>query len=119
MKWTDDDPLATDILSARLRAKFYGAQVITYRPFILKVLEHSAAKSSKPGEAISEDFLREVNAPVVNKDATRMDEIDPKVLDYAKKCIKALINSTKAFYGLGNPGRVRLIVTNIWGTAHA
>jgi hypothetical protein len=107
MKWTDNDPLATDILSARLRAKFYGAQVITYR------------RSLQPGETISENYVREIGAPAVNKDATRIDEIDPKVLDYAKKCIKALINSTKAFHGLGNPGKVRLIVTNIWGTAHA
>ncbi len=33
-KFQPDDPPASDILAARLRAKYWGAQVITYRPFI-------------------------------------------------------------------------------------
>jgi hypothetical protein len=33
------DPPAKDILSARLRAKFWDAQVILYRPFIRQILE--------------------------------------------------------------------------------
>jgi hypothetical protein len=37
---------ASDILGARLRAKYYGAQVITYRPFVINILEMSSAPSS-------------------------------------------------------------------------
>ncbi|KAG4430252.1 hypothetical protein IFR05_014263 [Cadophora sp. M221] len=90
MKWdaTKGEP-ATNILEARLRAKYYGAEVITYRHFILKVLEK------------------------------RIEEPDVKVLNYIECGIRALIFSTRAFYGLGNPGKDRLIVTNVWGTAHA
>jgi hypothetical protein len=119
MKWTDADPPAKDILEARLRAKYYGAQVITYRHFVLKILEHSAAKTSKPGEQISSEFKTGIAVPSINSKATRPEDFDPKVLEYAKKCIRALNKSTTAFYGVGDPITQRLIVTNIWGTAHA
>jgi hypothetical protein len=90
LKWDEKDLPATDILGARLRAKFYGAKVITYRNFLLSILQIS------PNE-----------------------KLKPEVVQYAIKCIKALIKSTTAFYGLGDPGSKRLMVTNIWGTAHA
>jgi hypothetical protein len=77
-----------------LQAKFYGAEVITYRSFLLRILQHSATP----------------NAGM---------EIEPEVVDYAAKCIRALVKSTSAFHGLGDPGSKRLVVTNIWGTAMA
>ncbi|GKU11591.1 unnamed protein product, partial [Fusarium langsethiae] len=43
-------------------------------------------------------------------------DIDPIVVELAKKGIKALIESTRAFHGLGDK---RPIITNIFGTAHA
>ncbi|CZR69384.1 uncharacterized protein PAC_19284 [Phialocephala subalpina] len=82
-------PPATDILTARLRAKFYGAQVITYRPYVQKILELSS-----PGTVSSDRSARAVYA--IRREGS-----------------KALINSTRAFHGLG--GR-RLIMTNVWGT---
>jgi len=115
--WSDTDPPARDILTARLRAKFYGAQVITYRNFVLKILEHSASKSQNSGQRISTDFRTGISGvPSINKNATRPEEIDPQALNYARNCIRALIKSTTAFHGLGDG---RLIVTNVWGTAHA
>ena len=90
---------ANEILRARLRAKFYGAEVITYRHFILKVLERDSA--GDVGGQIAPEYL------------------DPKVLYYMECGFKALIFSTQAFHGLGDPGKDRLIVTNVWGTAHA
>lgn len=123
MAWREDDPPATEILGARLRAKYYGAQVITYRPFVLNLLEHSARSNSAPVPPADKlplgGFKASVGAPQVNSNATRMEDVDPKVLGYARSCIKALIKSTTAFHGLGDPGKDRLIVTNIWGTAHA
>lgn len=116
MEWEEDDPPATDILRARLRAKFYGARVITYRDFVLKILEHSAASSKYRGEQISNNFIRDVAVPRLNAGA---QEIDPKIIAYAERGINALIKSTTAFHGLGNPAHQRLRVTNIWGTAHA
>jgi hypothetical protein len=116
LKWNDDDPPAKDILLARLRAKYYGAQVITYRNFVLKILEHSA---QDPTQKASLDFKAELGLPTINARATRKEEVDQKLLGYAARGLKALENSTTAFYGLGDPGKDRLIVTNIWGTAHA
>ncbi|PVH69182.1 hypothetical protein DL98DRAFT_554553 [Cadophora sp. DSE1049] len=80
---------ATDTLGAQLRAKYYKTKVITYRHFILTVLKQGST------------------------------DVDAKVLNYIECGIRALISSTRAFYGLGNPGKDRLIVTNIWGTAYA
>ena len=134
MQWGPDDPPATDILRARLRAKYYGAKVITYRHFLLQILEHSYAlkhpekpeheseqpKTDKRGQAqeeFREPYKHAVEGiPRLEKTTTHLD---PRIREYASECIKALINSTTAFHGLGDPGSQRLIVTNIWGTAHA
>lgn len=102
---------ATTILGARLRAKYYGAQVITFRHFVLKILE----MSSKGGDNVSEEFKANISAPAIGD----LKELDFKVMQFARNGIKALINSTRAFHGLGDPGSERIIVTNVWGTAHA
>lgn len=98
MYWDPDKgDQATDILNARLRAKFYGAQVITYRFFVLQLLEGSRPSQTVPEIAVGEKTKR----------------------DYASKGLRALIHSTKAFHLLAPPGDKKLIVTNVWGTAHA
>lgn len=102
---------AIDILGARLRAKYYGAQVITYRHFVLKILE----MSTQGGEKVTDEFKENISAPQVMNGA----ELSSKSMQFARNGIKALIYSTKAFHGLGEPGRDRITVTNIWGTAHA
>jgi len=120
LNWdVDKGEPAKDILGARLRAKYYGAQVITYRHFVLKILEHSPTRTSQHGQQIADDFLDEIKVPTISKNVTTADEIDSMVLQYARNGIKALIFSTKAFHGLGDPAKDRLIVTNVWGTAHA
>lgn len=101
MVWKPDDPPSNDILSARLRAKYYGTEVITYRPFLKMVMNRPwwIAQSSTSDSPLPEE-----------------QEISPKILEYAKLCIRSMENSTRAFH---NMGRERLIVTNVWGTAHA
>lgn len=94
MWWEENDAPPKDILAARLRAKFYGAANITYRPFLMMVI-------NRPSKF-------DPHAPVEN--------IPQRVLSYAKDCISALINSTKSFWGMTQG---RLIVTNVWGTVHA
>jgi hypothetical protein len=123
LSWRETDPPAKNILGARLRAKYYGAEVITYRSFVLKLLVDTAAKSPK---STTVGIIQEYKSNIVDLPSggaitrtTRSEDIDPKVWIYAERCITALINSTTAFYQLGDPGRDRLIVTNIWGTAHA
>lgn len=109
---------ATDILNARLRAKYFGARVITFRHYVLKFLERSPGKSGVQ-QHVAGEYLAKFKAPVVDPEATRLEDFDPIAVEYAEAGIKALINSTKAFYGMGPPGEKRLIVTNVWGTAHA
>ena len=115
MVWEEDDPPATDILSARLRGKYYGAKVITYRHFVLKILENSSKSISIEGEQVSNEFKNNIDVPRISKDNNSRDA--EKVLKYTRDCISALVKSTTAFHGL--PESQRLIVTNVWGTAHA
>lgn len=90
MRWAEHDLPPDDILAARLRAKFHGAEVITYRPFLKMVLNRS---------------------PEIG-----LEDISPKIMNYSRLCIRAMVDSTRAFHGMGEG---RLIVTNVWGTAHA
>ncbi|KAM0221092.1 hypothetical protein ACHAPA_003443 [Fusarium lateritium] len=116
----EDDPPADDILAVRLRAKYWGAQVITYRPFIRQILQFSHSiknhASSPNFPTVSSEFRQDVTAPVIHPKARTHGDIDPQVVELAKKGIKALIESTRAFHGLGDK---RPIITNIFGTAHA
>jgi len=116
-KFDQDDPPATDILAARLRAKYYGALVITFRPFIRQVVQFNLHRTTLHSPApISGDFRSELTVPVIGPEATTENDIDPLIIEYAKKGIQALIQSTKAFHGLGPQ---RFIITNVFGTAHA
>ncbi|KAF5657488.1 hypothetical protein FHETE_10407 [Fusarium heterosporum] len=116
----EDDSPADDILTARLRAKYWGAQVITYRPSIRQILQFShwiKNHASSPNfPTVSSEFRQDVIAPVIHPKARTHRGIDSQVIELAKKGIKALIESTRAFHGLGYK---RPIITNIFGTAHA
>ncbi|AEO62243.1 uncharacterized protein THITE_40970 [Thermothielavioides terrestris NRRL 8126] len=116
-KFNHSDPPAGDILSARLRAKYWGAQVITYRPFVRQILEFNFQRTY-PNEAPmpESDFRTDVSIPVIGPDARSADDIPQEIIDYAVKGIQALIESTRAFHGLKEK---RFIVTNVFGTAHA
>jgi len=109
MTWdTKKGELATDILHARLRAKYYGAQVITYRPFILKIMELQRS-----------DANNDHGTPPDKERSSILEPLDPKIRDCARRGIEALVHSTTAFHNVVDCSKQRLIVTNIWGTAHA
>lgn len=123
---------SNDILHARLRAKWYGAGVITFRPYILAILEASASRQQRENESLQQEDLgyhgartnhpqcfNSFGKPILSADAKGPDDIDPRTRAYAKKALLALIHSTSAFHDVADPGSKRLIVTNIWGTAHA
>ena len=103
MVWSEDDPPANDILSARLRAKYYGTEVITYRPFLKMIM-------NRPSR-IAQGFRETPTASNIPEEV-----ISPKILKYTRLCIRAMENSTRAFHGMEGG---RLIITNVWGTAHA
>lgn len=113
-KFNEDDPPANDILAARLRAKYWGAQVITYRPCIKAILDLSfdlRCKEPGPGGRMAQ--THEEVSPNVKR---QLGELGQEVWDHARKGIRALVESTQAFHGLGEK---RPIITNVFGTAHA
>lgn len=116
-KFDPDDPPAKDILSARLRAKYWGAHVITFRPFVKQILDFNSDRSAVRAAARMSAGLRgEFSGPVIGPDVEHESDIDPQILGYAEKGIRALIESTRAFHGLEDK---RFVITNVFGTAHA
>ena len=120
LKFKENDNPARDILAARLRAKYWGAQVITYRPFIRQILQFSHSishhHSSSPNPQPWNEFREGIIAPVIQPGTKSLSDIDGAVVQLAKKGIKALIESTRAFHNLDDG---RPIITNVFGTAHA
>ncbi|KAK1750565.1 hypothetical protein QBC47DRAFT_119169 [Echria macrotheca] len=112
-KFKHNDPPATDILAARLRAKYWGAQVITYRPFIRQILGHNHKKLSMRSPA---DFNADGSGQSGMQDVSMDTEITDDMVENAVKGIRALIESTRAFHGLEDK---RFVITNVFGTAHA
>lgn len=115
--WNDDDELPSDILAARLRAKYWGARYLVNRPFLdyaLHIMPH--IKDGRPIEAVARDCngnMRDKAEIHLFKAIERMgDEVVWKAVG---RCIDAAMHSTVAFDGVPD----RLIVTNIHGTAHA
>ena len=113
LQWEDDEEPSTEINDARLRAKYYGAVYIVHRPFLRQVLDHemwplenqSPQSDSHPGPM----------PPPARWGVDEKARID--VLQSAKICVGAAMRSTIAFDKIIE--RKRLIVTNIFGTAHA
>lgn len=104
LKFTPLDGPAKDLLPARLRAKFWGAQVITYRRFVRYIIDYNRAKEGIPFPQEPEyDGITFNNATITR----------------AEKALTALKESTRAFWMLGAGDGRRIVVTNIFGTAHA
>ncbi|KAL2016046.1 hypothetical protein VTK56DRAFT_4312 [Thermocarpiscus australiensis] len=116
-KFNHDDPPAADILSARLRAKYWGAQVITYRPFVGQILQFNFAKAHPDRSQMPPSSLgADIPVTSIGPKARSIKDISKHVIEYAARGVRALIESTRAFHGLKEK---RFIVTNIFGTAHA
>ncbi|KAI0016194.1 hypothetical protein F4780DRAFT_706188 [Xylariomycetidae sp. FL0641] len=114
--WADTDPPANEILAARLRAKYWGSQVILYRPFLRIILEREHAPPYMYRNAVPPTDIW----ASLGMDGGRHNipqYIDPRTIQYARLAIEALIESTRAFHGM-DPSQ-RVIITNVFGTAHA
>jgi hypothetical protein len=146
MKWRDSDEPAKEINAARMRAKYYGARYIIHRPLLYYALHYGqtgarvgsigqgsvdsptsqqmspsiahnsrstnmARMSSDMGPTPAASLENGWNAPKVS-----MRDLPQKLKKACKICIDSAVLSTEAFDGVGGH---RLIVTNIFGTAHA
>lgn len=117
LRWEDSDPPPTNILHARLRAKYWGARYIITRPFldyVMHIMPH--IKSARDVESIAKDARGDARDPA---EARLLEAIagmpQSEIWRAAEACVEAAMHSTVAFDGIPN----RLIVTNIHGTAHA
>ncbi|KAG9250644.1 uncharacterized protein F5Z01DRAFT_353698 [Emericellopsis atlantica] len=110
-----DDPPATDILAARFRAKYWGTQVLEYRPFVHHILHLPHAPPQHPRRPNC-DIIQGTTSPDIDNGAKSASDIDPSLIAQASQGIKALVESTRAFHNIegGRP-----IITNVFGTAHA
>ncbi|KAK3709023.1 hypothetical protein LTR37_011187 [Vermiconidia calcicola] len=117
LRWNDSDPPSTDILEARLRAKYWGARYIINRPFLdyaLHIMPH--AKDGLSIESVAKDCNgnpRDKAEVHLFKAIETMGESE--IWEASKRCIDAAMQSTVSLDGVPE----RLIVTNIHGTAHA
>ncbi|MCJ1355148.1 MAG: hypothetical protein MMC33_005139 [Icmadophila ericetorum] len=117
MRWRDGDPPSADINEARLRAKYYGALYIIHRPFLHYAL-HSPEFRTMPENPDSPSYAPRAdhkNGTMPPPTLTQLDKF--QILRSARTCVEAAIHSTIAFDGVCF--NKRLIVTNIFGTAHA
>ncbi|KAF2158413.1 hypothetical protein M409DRAFT_31077 [Zasmidium cellare ATCC 36951] len=117
LRWNDNDPLSSDILAARLRAKYYGARYIVNRPFLDYALHiMPGLKSGHPMEAVARDGYGNPRDKADIHLFRAIEQLgDSTVREAARRCVDAAMHSTIAFDGV----RERLILTNIHGTAHA
>lgn len=117
LKWNDIDNPPSDILHARLRAKYWGARYIINRPFLdyaLHIMPH--LRDGKEVEEVAKDVHgnpRDKAEIHLFKAIQLMDERE--IWRSVQRCIDAAMQSTIAFDGVPD----RLVVTNIHGTAHA
>lgn len=144
--WDDNSFKASDINVVRMRAKFYGGRYIIHRPVLYKVLHESyllpgetiESPTSTPGRSSvgASPASTHPSAPIQSKrtqsemgppapristsgfenlsESERLN-LQDKLKEQCKMCIDAALKSTEVFDAI----KGRLIVTNIFGTAHA
>ena len=138
--WTDqgsDDHKNEDINIARMRGKYYGAKYIINRPalaYALSLCPRSGSSSTPRSHPTESPIFGPGHNPQLASPAgghtpgtgyrrqnemgpplRLMDRLDPRVVKAATACVWAAVRSTTAFDGVQG----RLIITNIFGTAHA
>ncbi|KAF2195515.1 hypothetical protein K469DRAFT_681823 [Zopfia rhizophila CBS 207.26] len=136
-QWEDEDPPATDINVARLRAKYYGGLYMILRPFLFIAVHEIELP---PGPPISSALSSHTSSPAavgepgatptMPRSLMDLTSDQESVVDIAFRCINSAIASTVAFDRVGAVPTAnyefcddiaprRLIVTNILGTLHA
>jgi hypothetical protein len=139
--WSDGDTPAQELLSARLRAKYYGGEYIILRPYIYNALKWQEDILRRPEPPFDcpawlQEHKRSEKLASTNTDAfedidlpraeitVALFESNPAIAEQflwcCKRCIDAAVYSTWAFDGVADPkDGQRPRVTNIHGTATA
>ncbi len=127
-QWSDDDRPSSDIIAARMRAKYYGARYLIHLPFLHHALHpmlHQSATTGQLSQSLTAQSAERLQqAPLVesqtrgyigSRASVKPEEVDPNIMGAAEICVKAAIQSTVTFDGVCK----RPIFTNIFGIAHA
>jgi hypothetical protein len=122
-EWNDNNHESSDIQVSRMRGKYYGAKYIIWRPTLRYALEQAVKHRNRghPSESPTAYHTTESTSPSVSNinlsqhHGQDLPIIKQEIFEGAKKCVEAAIRSTTAFDGVPR----RLVVTNIFGTAHA
>lgn len=121
LSWQEDEAPSTYINAARLRGKYYGAKYFIHRPFLRYAL-HTFTQSKLNPHVMSMyyDYVQ-------NPSNYKLEAVPPggensdwwtfQFLMSCHMCVLAAQQSTVAFDGVLKSKR--LMVTNLFGTAHA
>jgi hypothetical protein len=129
--WDDNHHKSNDINVARMRAKYFDAKYIIHRRTLAHALYHlsgntprnqpseslmGAPSSRQPSPAMTQPAVnsRHKRAGFEMRLILRVQELEPWMKESAKACVEAAIRSTTSFDAV----KERLIITNIFGTAH-
>lgn len=119
MVWDVTDPPSSDILNARLRAKFYEAMYIVNRPFLNYALHRMSSEITLEMLAKIKDYQN--NHKITSKLEIELIRNEIEVYYACVDCITAAREIILAFNGLifrNNVPTNRPIVGNIFGIAH-
>ncbi|KAJ5471879.1 hypothetical protein N7539_008822 [Penicillium diatomitis] len=100
VNWKDNDPPATEINAARMRAEYYDARYMIHRPSLYSTLNHGQRGAQ----------VRVQSNPTAVVEST---EVFSTTLLASRACIQSAIHSSTAFDGVKD----RLILTNYFGIA--
>ena len=119
LQWEDKEDPAEDINDARLRAKFYGAQYIIHRPFLRLTLDNEVRdrNAMSPPNTTFTPLNERRTGPMGPPDVDLDRDVPADIFRSARLCVEAAVQSTTAFDKIIE--KRRLVVTNIFGTAHA
>ena len=146
MKWKDTDPPSEDINVARMRAKYYGARYIIYRPLLYQALhlpiyrtdDHSnnnnsnsnsnnnAQTSGSPTPSITtaaaggdSPFVQGQQIPMIAYGKAWNGTPYRELPQKLRRACRVCVDSAIASTVSFDGVRGRPVVTNIFGTAHA
>lgn len=115
LEWDDVEEPSTAINAARLRGKYYGAAYIIHRPYLRYALEQELFTIHDSVSTAGQLQIRKAGVMAPPDTAVQLQHNE--IHKSCKMCVDAAIRSTLAFDGIIT--HRRLIVTNIFGTAHA
>jgi hypothetical protein len=115
MSWNLKDPPPTNILHARLRAKYWGARYLINRPFLDYILHIKPQPTLIVDEAASDSHRKSRCEAEFHLFRAISEMSEEEIQTGYQTCIEAAEKSTIAFDNVLG----RLVVTNIHGTAHA